>query len=189
MAMLEGVSDLDLATLNRATLAWVEMEYQKKRHGETGQPPLDRYRVGPSVGRDSPSVEALRSAFTTEVVRTQRKSDGTVSLLGARFEVPSRYRHIERVSIRYAAWDLGFVHLVDARQGTVLSRLYPLDKTKNADGVRRTLEPLNEVATSHASPAASGMAPLLTQIMAEWAATGLPPPYLPKDEQEDPEGV
>jgi hypothetical protein len=51
--------------------------------------------------------------------------------------VQSRYRHLERVTIRRASWDLGWVHLVDERRGEVLCRLYPLDKTANADGRRR----------------------------------------------------
>ena len=32
------------------------------------------------------------------------------------------------------------------------------------------------------SPPPSGIAPLLRALMAEYAATGLPPAYLPKDE-------
>ena len=187
LAMLEGVTDLDLRRLNETTLAWVEMEYQKKPHSEIGQSPLDRFCDGPSVGRDSPSTETLRLAFTTETVRTQRKSDGTLSLEGVRFEVPSRYRHLERLSIRYAAWDLTLVQLVDGHTGTVLARLYPLDKTKNADGVRRTLEPTARGAAPEVGAAASGMAPLLSKLLADWAATGLPPPYLPMDETKNPE--
>ena len=53
--------------------------------------------------------------------------------------------------MRYTSWDLTQVHLIDERSGTVLGRLYPLDKAKNADGRRRTLEPglldTTEVAT------------------------------------------
>jgi hypothetical protein len=31
------------------------------------------------------------------------------------------------------------------------------------------------------------MAPLLSKLLADWAATGLPPPYLAKDEPQNPE--
>jgi len=71
-----------------------------------------------------------------------RSGHFTVSIEGVRFEVPSRYRHLERLSVRYATWDLGRVHLVDARTGTLLAPLYPLDRAKNADGMRRVLGPV-----------------------------------------------
>jgi hypothetical protein len=116
-----------------------------------------------------------------EVARTQRRSDGTVSVDGVRFEVPARFRHVPRLQLRYARWDLRSVDLVDARAGTVLAALYPLDRARNAEGRRRTLDP---VAASPTSPAAAegGMAPLLRRLMAEYAATGLPPAYLPLDD-------
>ena len=179
VAMLEGVADLTLAALNDATQAWVEMEYQRRIHSETRQSPLERCAAGPDVGRPSPGSNALRLAFTAEEHRTQRKSDGTVSLNGQRFELPARYRQLARIAVRYASWDLTHVHLVDERTGTVLARLYPLDKAQNADGRRRTLTPgLLDPATL-AAPPRSGIAPLLRQLMTDYAATGLPPAYLP----------
>jgi hypothetical protein len=74
MAMLEGVQDLTLPVLNEATQAWVEMEYQRRVHSETGQTPLQRYLDGPTVGRPCPESDALRLAFTTEERRTQRRA-------------------------------------------------------------------------------------------------------------------
>jgi len=180
MAMLEGVEDLTLERLNHATQAWVEMEYQRKVHSATGQPPFERCLQGPSVGRPSPDSDTLRRAFTTEVRRTQRRSDGTISLQGRRFEIPARYRSLAHVCVRFAAWDLTTVHLADDRTGEDLCRLWPLDKARNADGRRRVLP-----ATASDAPApASGMAPLLCQLVAEYAATGLPPAYVPKFEDE-----
>ena len=182
MAMLEGVADLTLAALNDATQAWVEMEYQRTIHSETRQSPLERAVAGPEVGRPSPGSNALRLAFTTEEHRTQRKSDGTVTLAGQRFEIPARYRLLARIAVRYASWDLTHVHLVDERTGTVLARLYPLDKAKNADGRRRTLTPGLLDPAKLATPPRSGIAPLLRQLMTDYAATGLPPAYLPQPE-------
>ena len=86
--------------------------------------------------RPSPSSDALREAFRREVKRRQRQSDGTISLDGVRFEIPSRYRHFRDVVVRYPRWDLSLVDLVDPRQGTVLARLFPLDRAANADGRR-----------------------------------------------------
>jgi hypothetical protein len=182
VAMLENVSDLSLARLNEITQAWVERGYNRKRHSEIGTTPLRRFLDGKDVGLPSPTSEALRQAFCAQERRTQRKSDGTISLEARRFELPSRYRHLDHVTIRYASWDLSWVHLVDERTGAVLCRLYPLDKAANADGLRRTLEPLAaSVATAAPSPE---IPPLLARMLAEQERTGLPPAYLPKDERE-----
>jgi hypothetical protein len=37
-----------------------------------------------------------------------------------------------------------------------------------------------------APPAAAGIAPLLKQMIADYAATGLPPAYLPTPDKDDP---
>jgi hypothetical protein len=92
-----------LAQLNEATLAWVEMEYNRKVHAELGRPPLESFIHDRDVGRPCPGSEELRMAFTTGAGRTQRRSDGTVSVEGIRFELPSRYRQLQRVSLRYAS--------------------------------------------------------------------------------------
>jgi hypothetical protein len=39
LPMLDGVADLTLAQLNEATLAWVEMEYNRAEHSELGTTP------------------------------------------------------------------------------------------------------------------------------------------------------
>jgi hypothetical protein len=69
----------------------------------------------------------------------------------------------------------------------VLCRVYPLDKTKNADGARRSLEPVDHEATP-AAGADSGIAPLLENLMERYAASGLPPAYLPRCEKPATEG-
>jgi putative transposase len=140
MAMLEGVDDLTLARLNEATLAWVEQDYNRKRHSEIDDTPLARFLAGPDVTRPCP--DALRLAFTRTERRTLRKSDGTAVIEGRRFEVPSRYRHLALLEVRFAAWDLTRVHLVDPHTGTVLCRLFPQDKAANASRPRRSLQPV-----------------------------------------------
>ena len=178
MPMLENHSELTLELLNEATQAWVEMEYHRTIHSETGQTPLRRFLDGPSVGRECPGVDELRLAFCIETSRRQRRSDGTLTLDGIRFEIPGRFRHLERVRLRYASWDLAHVYLVDEREGTVLSRIYPLDKTKNADGRRRSLD--SEVIEDSDTAKPAGMAPLLRKLMRQYKASGLSPAYLPK---------
>jgi putative transposase len=128
----------------------------------------------------------MRLAFRIEETRTQRRSDGTVSIEGVRFEVPSRYRHMERLSVRYASWDLGRVHLVDPRMGTLLAPPYPLDRAKNADGMRRMLGPVASVPadeTTLTAAKSTEMAPLLRRLVDAYDRAGLPPAYLPKRDE------
>lgn len=176
MAMLEGQKELDLELLNRATQAWVELEYNRHPHTEIGTTPLERWLQGPSVGRPSPSSDELRHKFRRQELRAQRRSDGTITVEGVRFELPSRYRTIQRPALRYASWDLSNVDLVDAKSGVLLAVLLPLDKAKNADAKRRVLDPEPEIVPELAP---SGIAPLLCELMSEYAATGLPPAYVP----------
>ena len=177
LPMLEGVVDLTLEQLNEATLAWIEMEYNRKVHSEIDQTPLYRYLNDKDVGQRCPSTEKLQLAFTTEVKRTQRRSDGTLSLEGIRYEIPSRYGHLDKLGVRYAAWDLSAVYLSDLTTGTILCRLYPLDKAKNAEGLRALKTPVISSPEPIASP---GIAPLLQKIIRQYATTGMPPAYLPK---------
>lgn len=184
MAMLEGVENLTLELLNEATQAWAELEYNRSLHSELGSSPLERFLTERSVALPSPSPEELRRAFRLQLIRTQRRSDGTVSLFGCRFEVPAPFRHLERLHLRCARWDLSGVDLVDPRSGDVLAPLWPLDKTKNADGRRRTLDP----GADEATPTPAGdVAPLLKDLLARYAATGLPPAYLPLHNQDEPD--
>jgi transposase InsO family protein len=182
MAMLENVPDLTLDKLNQVTQAWIEHDYNRKVHSEIGEAAITRFLAGPHVARPCPDSAALRMAFTRSDSRTQRKSDGTIVIAGRRFEVPNRYRHPTRIDVRYASWDLSFVHLVDEPTGQVLCRLFPQDKTKNASGLRPGLEPISLAALD--VPPANGLPPLLAKIVNERAATGLPPAYLPKDEKD-----
>lgn len=186
LAMLEGVDELTLAQLNEATQAWVELEYNREVHSEIGCAPIQRWIEGPDLSRPSPTTAELRRAFRAETSRTQRRSDGTISLAGRRFEVPSRYRHFERLRLRYARWDLRSVDLLDPNTDVILCPLYPLDKLANADGRRRPVEPLAaEDSVDEAVTPQSGMAPLLRKMLEDYAATGLPPAYLPQSIDDD----
>ncbi len=177
MAMLDGEAEVTLDGLNHATQVWVERAYHHTVHSEIKCTPLKRYLQGPQVGRECPGSEALRQAFRIQVTRKQRRSDGTLSLEGKRFEIPSRYRTLSIITLRYARWDLGHVDLIDDHTGAILCPLYPLDKSANANGQRRRL------AAPDVSPVPpnTGTAPLLQQMMDAQAATGLPPAYLTKE--------
>ncbi len=183
LAMLEGEANLTLEQLNLATQAWITQEYHRTVHSELGQTPMQRYLAGPNVGRECPGSDALRAAFRIEVKRKQRRSDGTVSLEGQRFEIPSRYRRLDQVHLRYARWDFSRVDLIDGRTGQILTPIRPLDKAANADALRRRVDP--STSATSAIPA-TGIAPLLKQMIADYAATGLPPAYVSTLEKDDP---
>ncbi len=181
MAMLEGEPELTLNFLNKATLAWVEQDYHRTLHSELNTTPLDRYLTASNVGRNCPESSELKQAFCMQSKRKQRKSDGTISVEGHRFEVPARYRHLETLCVRYARWDLRHVLLVDPHSENCLDTLYPQDKTANASGIRRKLEvPADDESSTPKQ--AVGVAPLLKKLIADYAATGLPPAYIPKGE-------
>ena len=72
--------------------------------------------------------------------------------------------------------------LIESRSGTILCAVHPLDKAANAQAIRRVLDP---APNSNSPMPQAGIAPLLKQMMADYAATGLPPAYLPTP-PEDP---
>jgi transposase InsO family protein len=181
LELLRGVTPLRLAFLNQAAQAWVEQDYHRRVHRELDATPLARLCAGPDVGRPAPDLAVLRLAFTRQVTRTQRRSDGTVTVAGVRYEVPARFRTLTTLTLRAPNWDKSALTLLDPHTGQPLARLLPQDKTANATGARRTLAP---VAASPAPPLGDPdpLPALLRQWLADYAATGLPPAYLPKDE-------
>lgn len=179
MAMLDNEPNLTLSLLNTSTLAWIEEEYHRKTHSEIDDTPLNRYLTAKEVGRNCPDTTSLRQAFCAQVKRTLRRSDGTLSIEGRRFEVSSHYRHLQTLTVRYARWDLSFALLIDPHTNACLERLYPQDKSANASAIRRTLVPKEEPIEKDPQ----GIAPLLKKLMSDFAATGLPPPYIPTGDE------
>lgn len=191
MAMLDAVPDLTLAQLNEASFAWVEHEYHRTVHRElNGATPLQRFIDGPSVLRDCPDSQTLRSHFRIDVERTQRRSDGTVSLDGVRFEIPQAFGHLRTLTLRYARWDRSCADIVDPRSGGVLATAYPLDKSAHADGRRRKLakpggpssRPVATLGERTAPPPSDPHAPLMRDLLARFAATGMPAAYMEFDD-------
>jgi len=189
LPMLEAEPVLTLALLNQATQAWVELEYHHRVHRELANTPVSVVLSASSVVRPAPDSATLRHLFRTEETRRQRRSDGTITVGGVRFELPSRYRTLLQPTVRFARWDLSTVDLVDPRTGTILCELYPLDKHSNADRRRRPLEPVDGGDNPEATPTAEatghdravssgGVAPHLKGLMEQYAAEGLPPAYI-----------
>src|SRR4051794_3149740 len=165
MAMLEAVDDLTLGRLNEATQAWVEQDYNRKHHSEIDDTPLARFLAGPAVTRSCPDAAALRLAFTRTERRSLRKSDGTAAIEGRRFEIPNRYRHLSVLEVRYAAWLVTQVRLVDSRTGRVLCGLFPQNKAANPPVQRRSLHPVIVKPVPPSPPPARGIGPLLARMI------------------------
>ena len=71
--------------------------------------------------------------------------------------------------------------LVDPDTDAPLAHLLPQDKTKNASGIRRAIQPDNTDEPAILS-SRDRLPALLRKWLADYAATGLPPAYLPKEE-------
>lgn len=195
LALCERIPDLSLERLNAFAQAWVERDYHHAVHCEIHTTPLDRFVSEADVLRPAPSAKALSQAFRQRVWRQLRRSDGTLTLEGVRFEIPSAFHHVSRLRLAYARWDLGHVHLVDPRSGKELRRIFPLDRERNASGQRRRIESPLETAEATADPLATrdtagDLPPLLQRLVEDYAASGLPPAYLaksdPREEEEHP---
>lgn len=185
MKMLENVEPLTLDFLNLSTQAWVEMEYNQKVHSELDDTPINVMLEGPSVQRPSPESERIRLAFSRQSSRVQRRSDGTITISGVRFELPSRFRTMRRLTVRHQNWDLSRAAVVDARRGTVLAHIFPQNKTRNADGRRRLISPESDPKSTEEKTVESDPVPeLLRKYLEEYSATGLPPAYITKDDSE-----
>ncbi len=185
MAMLEGVEALTLKRLNDATVAWVEQDYHRRQHRELGATPHERLLDSVDASRPCPGGDELKAAFRITVKRTLRRSDGTVSVEGIRYQAPAPWRHLSTLWIRYARWDLSSVDLVDGRGGERLCTLYPLDRRGNAGGARRPVAPGDNDGGGSAGGAGGEAAPLLKRILDDQAATGLPPAWVPHNESPE----
>jgi putative transposase len=78
------------------------------------------------------------------------------------------------------------VDLVDPHTLTILCPLYPLDKSANADGQRRRLDRPDPSGAETPPAAGNALPPLLRKLLADYAATGRPPAYLPKHDDTEP---
>ncbi len=153
IAMLEAEPNLTLNRLNQATQAWVEVEYHRGRHSETGQTPLNllpqRPKRRPTGAADRRS--ALRLTKPAADPAPQRPHH-----LPERHPLrnPRPLRPLPRAHLRFAHWDLSHLWLVDQAERQ-LCRIFPLDKAANASdcGV-----PSKQLRQRHAAARAGGAA-------------------------------
>jgi len=165
LPMIGADRPLDLAELNRLTMAWLSQEYYRSRHSTTGVAPWDRWQQSPSVMRAAWTWTAMQQAFTARVTRKVRASIGTVSLDGVDFDLPPAYRHLERVTLRAARWDRSRAWLCDPRDDTIITMLLPADPAARADGRRRLRQPPAPPGASSAATPSSELSPLLQHYL------------------------
>jgi hypothetical protein len=179
LELLRKEKDLKLSFLNQAAQAWVEQDYHRRFNREINATPLERLLNDKSVARNVPETEELHLAFTRRVTRKPRRSDATVVVEGIRYELPPRVSHMQTVVLRAPSWDKSRMILVDSKTDALLARLLPQDKTSNASGKRRVISP-KSISMVPVGPIEQPA--LLKKWMADHAVTGLPPAYLPKEE-------
>lgn len=179
MSMLEGQENLTFKILNDVTQAWVEMDYNRGFHKEIQSTPVDRHSKSHMVYRVCPNGDDLRQAFRLQIKRRVRRTDGTISIDGIRYEIPDPYHKQESATVHYARWNMANVDLVDDRTLKSVVRLLPLDKTVNSEGHRRSLKTNNSLPKK----TITGLPPLLEKYLGDFAATGLPMPYLAQIEE------
>ena len=180
MAMLEGVGELTLELLNSATQAWVEQEYQRTEHSE--------------IGCSTPGALSSPAPMCARMPRSQDTARGLPH--GA-------HPHPARAAMAPSAWTAGASRFPRAtgicnacicatRAGICAASILstPAAAASCARSTRSTSPPtpVASAARSNRSAVARsadrlspGIAPLLRKLMADYAATGLPPAYLPTD--------
>ena len=178
MAMLEGEQELTLELLNRATQAWVEQEYHRTRpQRDQG----DAARALPRRARAS-AVRARRAmrCAAPSAWRSRARSAAATAPSPSRASASRSRPRIARSCGRRCASRAGTsssVDLVDPRAARTSRRSSRSTRQQNAERRRRALADASADARSR--PRRAGIAPLLRQLMAEYAATGLPPAYRP----------
>ena len=120
LAELPASRIVTLDELNEAWLAWAD-RYNRKDHGETGEPPRDRWRSRLAGIRVAPE-DRVREAFLWNEPRTPDKS-GIFSLLGTEYQVgPGLARR--KIEVRYDPEDRSTVEAW--LDGKLVERCRPL---------------------------------------------------------------
>jgi transposase InsO family protein len=173
VAMAKKESQLTLHELNTYTAEWLEHKYNGKEHSETRKPPLSRFLSPRSVLRCDFSEETVRTAFMRNETRTVRVSDGTITLQGVRYQLPTAMRHLCRVRLRFAAWDKRIAYIEDERTGKIIGSANPVDPVQNSNSHRASLPNVR-----HYSALKS---PVLRSLEKNRQESGRPPGYRPLD--------
>ena len=131
-----------LDELNEAFVAWMDLDYNQRVHGETGQTPDERWRAGLDAIRYADD-DRLHAAFRWKERRTPDKS-GVLSLFGTKYQVGSELRR-KHVDVFYDPRNLSEID-VHRHGGDFVERIRPFEVSEH----RRP-----RAATPEAAPASS----------------------------------
>jgi len=137
-----GVDDATaLLELNRLFTAWVETEYHRRTHTETGQSPLARWEAGwDRLGRTPamPTADELTEAFLWSEYRVVTKT-ATVSLHANTYQVDAALVG-RRVELVFSPFDLETVQVRyrDNSFGTALPHTINRHAHPDSEGEQRT---------------------------------------------------
>jgi putative transposase len=149
-----------LDELNEAFVAWMDLEYNRRIHGETGQTPDDRWRAGLDQIRYADEA-LLRQAFRWKEHRTPDKT-GLFSLFGTRYQVgPDLARR--RIEVSFDPEDLSELEIY--RDTRFVERVTPFEVSQH----RRPQATKAEAKTPdvEAAPTADWLGHLVEQRRAE----------------------
>jgi len=150
LAELKASRITTLDELNEAFLAFMDVEYNRRVHGETGQEPLARWREG--IDRvEYIDERKLQLAFRWRERRTPDKT-GLFSLFGTRYQVGPELAR-KRIDVFFDPEDLSEVEV--RRNGDFVERCIPFQvqqhrrprpKTDEPAGGRSTTAPVEPAA-------------------------------------------
>jgi len=176
MSQLENKENLTLNELNTATAAWVELGYNQYVHEEIKQTPLNYFLKGKNLHRECPGSDKLTLSFTRQKSRVPRRFDSTLTINGVRFELPWVYRNLPRVIVRFMEWNLSNAWLMDQEGEQLVAVIFPQNSKENYFNRRKSVDGEENERVK----VKDQIAPLLSQMMEDYAATGLPPAYISK---------
>jgi transposase InsO family protein len=156
-----------LPQLNKLFWAWLEVQYHKRPHTSTGEPPIERWRQ--NIGHFLRTIDEkeLMELFLWQVSRTVNKV-GLVSVQGVQFEVDGLLAG-KRVEVRFNPFDLSWVNIYYKEQffskakpakllrwnrasrtnTTQQTEPHPLKPTGPSASLRTGIKPLDQLARQH----------------------------------------
>lgn len=126
LAELKASRITTLDQLNEAFVAWADLGYNRRTHGETGQPPIERWRAGIDKVRWS-DEEKLRLAFLWKETRKTDKA-GIFSLFGTRYQTGPELAK-RRIEVRFDPERLELIEV--HKDGRFVERVQPFEVQPN----------------------------------------------------------
>lgn len=131
---LYNIPMLTLDELNSRLNQYIDNEYHTRKHGSTGETPVERYQKSVSLLRNAPeNLPKFFRKFTSRVV----SNDRTVKLEGRLFEAPHgligqrvdlRYENLDRIEVYLEDVSVGFLSELNQITNSRIGRIDYSDK-------------------------------------------------------------